>query len=159
MRRGHWLTVLALASFILAIIALAIFSPEPAKADGLEKPLVTPVTQDDGNQPIIFSIACSTSAWTLVVSSDSITRGTMFETVPNNIVGVCLSTAATSIPCQDSTPGVELSSGTYSAFTTKDKSAWYCAGRSATGSTVTTYVKGIRERDRGDLGAIQLANH
>ncbi len=143
---------------IFVAIALSALFAQQARADANTQRQATPINDDGGNAPILFDIACSTTAWTVVTSSDSISRFAFYFAPSANAVSVCLSsTTKAGDACNDSTPGLELPASAFWVDTTK--AGWNCRGRTGTGSTITVYVKGYRGRDSGDYGWIKELDH
>lgn len=135
---------------VLVLISLAV--PVLAGPNGRKTGDTTAVFTDDGDAPVLFSISCSSQAWTVLVSSDSISRSLLAQWGTNNLVGVCISSTTTSgTVCDDSIGGVELSSTTV-AWSDNTKAGWNC--RSRANASNVGILKGYRARDSGDYGAI-----
>lgn len=139
-------------AIVLAIAALVLCSP--ARAQYRDKIGVLPEYRLEGRSIIPFSTSCSSSAWTIVVASDTISRSVLYL-VPTSTptMTVCLSTSqASGVSCVDATPGVEIAAGL--SLTDYTTSAFYCRSRAG---TLTGTVKGYRSRDSlGDAGYIAL---
>ncbi len=107
---------------------------------------------DEGDAVIPYSILCSSTSWTVLVSSDIISRSVLYQAVTANTTQVCISTITTTgYACLTSTPGMELEPGsTLSDYT---KAGFSCRARQTTGASDTRgYIKGRRSRDQGDYG-------
>lgn len=147
---------LVLAAGLLGAFLLA---PVAVRAQGVLKNETTPVQQSEGRDPIVFTASCTSSGWTLVISSDVIAYSTLIVAVTSNTAGVCLyptsSSSSSASPsganqsgCFPYTGGTELPAQN-SSLTDYSKAAWWC--RSVAG---TQNLKGYRTRDRGDYGKI-----
>ena len=108
---------------------------------------VTKTSRNEGDTRAPFSIACSSSAWSTVVAARVERRSVLIHTLTNPGGGVCLSTYTTSssIACDDSANGVELS--TSSAYTDYGEGAITCRIRAL---VPTTRVKGMDYYDSRD---------
>ena len=129
-----------------------------AQAAGALRLQPSPEWRAEGDSPILYSINCSSVAWTLIKSSDTIRRSILIQASPDNpsstTDGVCISsTQATATACTSAVAGVELLAG-YS-LTDYTTIAWYC--RSRANATTTSRVKGYTCRDKGDYGSIGSA--
>lgn len=140
---------------MLKVLALLMCLPVLSWADGVATTQVQPVHIDEGDSPVLFSVQCSSQAWTVIVDSDTISRSvTMYSprTNPNaSTDAVCISTITSSFTsCVDGTAGVELTPD--SSFTDYTKVKWNCRGRANNSSLHT--IKGYRSRDKRDYGNI-----
>jgi len=140
---------------MLKALALVLLLQGAGQAAGLKSTEVQPTHLDEGRNPVFFSVQCSSQAWTVVQSSDTISRSiTMYapRTNPNGASdAVCISSVTTtSQACNDGVGGVELTPD--SAFTDYTKVQWNC--RSRANNTQLGTVKGYRGRDKGDYGYI-----
>lgn len=131
----HWLALAALICF-----------GSTAYAQGQAKQEVSPTFQQEGRDPIYYSTSCISTAWTLVLSSDTIARSTIVIAISSNTSSVCVSSGPTNAnTCVGGTPGDEL--GPNSSITLNHRAAIYC--RSALGTQI---LKGHRNRDHADYG-------
>lgn len=143
-----------LASLLTAIVLVAV-SPNSSHAQNEKFREPQPVFQSEGRNPYAFNVSCSTSAWTIVVTSDTIARSTFIESISSNTNNVCLlpgptvPTVAVSSQCTTATQGPELVPS--SSLTDYSRAAWYCASSSG---TVSNILKGYRTRDVGDAGLV-----
>ena len=139
---------------LLAVLALI---PGLVHAQGMDQIQVMPVFESEGFNPIPFNVACGTNSWTVVVASDTISRSTFMENIPENANTICLipftggvlPTVGTNGQCTSTTKGVHLP--TSAATTDYTHSGWAC--QTAAGS-VTGQISGYRTRDSGDYGGI-----
>lgn len=123
----------------------------------MQKDTSLPVSLSEGFNPITFNVACATATWTLVIASDTISRSTFLENIPENANTICilpvlkgvLPTVAISSQCMSATQGVHLP--TSAAYTDYSHAGWACASSSG---TVTGQISGVRTRDSGDYGLI-----
>ncbi len=142
---------------LFGLAALAATGPRCVVAQGTLNIQPSTVYQSEGRNPVPFSVTCSTPSWTVVVSSDAISRSTFMEAISSNTAAVCLlpftggvtPTVAVSSQCVTATKGIELPPN--SAYTDYSKAAWACA---ASSGTVNQVIKGVRTRDAGDYGNI-----
>jgi hypothetical protein len=132
---------------IFALGLLLAYSPNLVRGQGTKFPQITPVYQEEGRQRVFFSATCTGSSWTLVVSSDSISRSTLITALAANSEPVCLSSSTATGSCSATTQGPELPAS--SSLTDYSHGEWYCQSYSG-----TQYVKGYRTRDKGDYGNI-----
>lgn len=133
------------------LIAALLFLPCMAFADGRYRTQVQPVYQDEGDEPVPYSVSCSSTAWTQIVSSDTISRSVLFYTPSDNTASssICISTISSSFTsCVAGTAGTELTPD--SALTDYTKKRWFCRAR-ANGNGI---IKGWRSRDKRDGGDI-----
>ncbi len=94
-----------------------------------------------------FAVDCSTSAWSTVRSARSMPRRLRVQILDSSPGGVCLSTTTTSgQACDDSTVGVELSTGTAKIVQIDllTKSQINCRGRAG---IATQKIKGYEGYD------------
>ena len=140
---------------LLAVLALM---PGLVHAQGALQEQETPTFESEGFNPIPFNVACATASWTVVVASDTISRSTFFENIPENSSNtICLlpftggvtPTVAISSQCISVTKGVHLPMA--AAITDYTHAGWACASSSG---TVTEQISGYRTRDSGDYGDI-----
>lgn len=137
--------------------------PSSAFAAGSLFSGVTPTFTNQGNAPIPFNTAITTTSWTTIISSDTISRGLIIESDPANSVTICISTltisgigGAANDACNASTTGVKLSAG--GSWTDYSQVQWTARGYTATGATaLTQFITGVRYRDKGDYGSIGAA--
>ena len=142
----------SLAALILLV------SVSNAGALGFKYSWTQKVSIDDGRNAVPFAIACTGTAWTAVsISSAPIRRSLFVETMPSNVVGVCLSTiTASASACDDNATGYELSpaTGTVTSITINNTLPIYCRCR----LSASCAVKGVAGFDRADIGAIYDPN-
>lgn len=141
---------------LLLICAL----PCSAFAQGASGVGPSPVYFNEGNAPIPYNTAITTTSWTVVISSDIISRGLIIESDPANTVTICISTltvsgigGAANDACAATTTGVKLSPG--GSWTDYSDNKWTARGYTATGAAaLIQYLSGVRYRDKGDYGSI-----
>lgn len=133
--------------------------PLTAYAAPRDKPGVTKTARNDGNARLPFTITCSSSAWTVVGSSQAVAsqpmaneqaairrRSMTAQTLGTVTYAVCLSTTSnSSSACDDNIGGYELGSA-WGSVSMYDESLWYCRTRTG-GSTV---IKGVEFYDSRD---------
>lgn len=79
-----------------------------------------------------FAVDCSSSAWTTIKAARSLPRRVRVQVLDSNAGGVCVSTVtASGTACDDTTPGIELSTGTAKnvSFEFLTRSQLNCRGR------------------------------
>lgn len=142
---------------LLCLVFLAL--PFAAKAAPRDKPGVTKTARNDGNSRLPFAISCSSSAWTVVGSSQAVAsqvmaneqaairrRSMTVQTLGTVSYAVCLSTTnASGDGCDDTRAGYELGS-VWGSVSIYDEGLWYCRAR-AGGPTV---IKGVEFYDNRD---------
>lgn len=135
---------------MLKLLALLVLLPCSAWADGRYMTQVQPAYMDEGDSPVEFSVACSSLSWTMIVSSDTISRSVLFYAPVDNTASssVCISLSSNTTACSASKPGTELTPD--SSVTDYTKARWFCRARSGS----TDRVKGWRSRDKRDYGDI-----
>jgi hypothetical protein len=108
-----------------------------------------PVFQTEGRDAIFLSTVCTASSWSVVVSSDAISRSLFLQALSGNTGNICLGTGPnrTTDACVSTMASVELA--TSATYTTFSKEGIWC--RSVQGSQT---LKGKRTRDRSDFGYI-----
>ena len=140
------------------VVAVLAFVPCLGHSQGMDQIQVMPVFESEGFNPIAFNVACATASWTQVVSSDTISRSTFFENIPENssnticllpFTGGVLPTVSISSQCVSVTKGIHLPMG--AGITDYTHAGWACASSSG---TVTEQISGYRTRDSGDYGGI-----
>jgi hypothetical protein len=139
--------------FSLVVIAgVVVLSPRFANALGTKEWQDIRTYRSEGRGILPFNVSCSSTAWTVVQSSDAIRRSILMESIPENTLNVCISTLTLiGDPCGQGTPGIKLTNG--SSLTDYTTIQWNCrAVPSATLSSST--VSGYSTRDKGDFGAI-----
>ncbi len=145
--------------FILGLLGSVAFAVKNADALGRAGRLATPTYHDAGSGGVLFSVACSSIAWTAVPSStDTIRREIVYQTDENALASVCLATTTNSNDqCGSTTPGVKLSTG--ASLTDYSGIQFYCRARTAgpAGTAGSVNVFGYWTRDAGDFGAVNLA--
>lgn len=138
----------------VCVLGLCLGSAFPAEAqDGRGRQYKGTAAQfrDEGRDPFGFSTICSSVTWTVLSSSDTISRSMTMFIDPANTVAVCLSTmTGTAYGCTTATPGMYFPATTYAVFTDYTSFSWKCKA----GAGATAVVGGVRARDRGDFGAI-----
>lgn len=136
---------------ILACVAVCCYAAL-VHAAGITNYSVQPVAIDEGDAPIPFAVTCSSTAWTVLVASDTIRRSVLAQTSFGVGTAVCISTGPAGDPrtCVDSTPGIELSSSTWND---SSKSQWFCRSRAALLGPLGI-LKGYVSRDKRDYGYI-----
>lgn len=138
---------------MLKWILLLLILPGSCFAAGSLRIESQPVYTAQGNAAIPYNTSITTTSWTVVISSDIITRGLIIESDPANTVTICISTTTNSNDgCSASTPGVKLSAG--GSWTDYSEMQWTARGYTASGATLTQFVTGVRYRDKGDYGNI-----
>lgn len=134
----------------LGLILAMAFMAVGAHAQGQAKQEILPVFQSEGRDPVYYSTACVSTAWTMVISSDSISRSVLVQAITANTADVCISSGPVNLnACLAGTPGDQMAPN--SALTIYHRAAFYC--RSVTG---TQTLKGTRNRDHADAGYITL---
>lgn len=135
----------------LLTLALACLAPLPALAQGGggQDPLATYL--DEGRDPVPFWITCTSTSWTVVVTSDTAKRAAILQAPPDNDTNICIS-SATAGTCVGTMGGVELAAN--DSLTDNGRSLWRCRARANTAATMTTNIKGVIWRDRSDYGRI-----
>ena len=142
-----------LASFA-AILAFGPSLVRMAVAEGRLETQPRPTFQDEGRDPVPFNISCSSNAWTVLATSDTIRRSITAQLSSDSPNKVCIATVTASTnACDDTTPGVELSSSAFS-WTDYTQSAWRCRSRSGDAVGAVGRIRGYFSRDRGDYGII-----
>ncbi len=139
---------------VLALAALTFLGPQAARAQGQNPYLPAPIFQNEGRDPIAFNTALTSYTLTIIISSDTIARSTLFQSISSNTATICISPSSGSFACNSSWPGVQLPPN--STLTDFNRSAWY--GRVPAGNA-TQNVNGYRTRDRGDYGAVGAPGH
>lgn len=137
---------------ILLAMGLFCLFPALSHSEGALETGPKPIWLDEGDVPIPFSVTCASTSWTTLVSSDTIRRSLLVQSVSDNSKNICISTITTTgYACADGTPGIELGGkDTWSDYTVI---SWKCRARQTVGSTDTRGVlKGIVYRDKGDYG-------
>lgn len=142
---------------LLGLATLALTGTRIAIAEPMKYMESQGVYQSEGSNPSTFNVACATASWTVVITSDTISRSTFMESISSNTNSICLipvsnnvaPTVAVSSQCINVTQGPELAPN--SSLTDYSKAAWYCA---ASSGTVVNYIKGYRTRDLRDTGWI-----
>jgi len=135
----------------IGLLAL-LWLPSSAYAEGAKAFQPQAIFQDEGDQVIPYSVQCASTSWTVLVSSNIISRSVLYVALSGNSTSICISSMTTAgYACQDSTPGIELTPG--SSLSDYTKVVWYCRARQTVGATDTRgYIKGRRSRDSGDDG-------
>lgn len=134
---------------------LLLFAAGVARAEG-SKGLTQPVYREEGDVPLDYSVECDSNTWTVVVTSDTISRSVLYYAPHDNPSAsgdsVCLSTTtAANDTCTAARPGVELRPGaSYTDYTT---AAMRC--RSRANNSSLGRVKGRRSRDSRDQGRVR----
>ena len=137
------------------IVAFLVSCALPSYAKGRRTPSADAVFTDEGNSRIPFSVECSSSAWTVLASSDSIRRAALIQAPHFNTYGVCVSSSSGSTPCDNTTNGVELSTGATGASMVDNSVAEIrCRARAAAAGFSPQRLKGFLYRDSEDYGAI-----
>ena len=138
------------AALGLAAAALLAIGELRSGAQGRASYSVQPNFTDEGRQMVPMATIVYTDSWTLVVSSDAVRRHLHLQWLAGNNSQLCLSTTTkTGDLCNDSTPGVTLSSVT-PTFDSYGHGAWY--GRVYASSGDTQKIKGYYARDSADFG-------
>jgi len=141
---------LGLIFSLAGMVALAVYSPKQTEAQGQAKDNILPTFQSEGRDPIYFSTACISTAWRMIISSDTIARSTLVIASSSNTALVCISTGMSSANgCAPNTASDELPPA--SAMTLYHRASIFC--RSASG---TQTLKGHRNRDHADYGNINM---
>ena len=108
--------------------------------------LVTKTSRNEGNRRIGFSVTCSSTAWTVVVSSLPARRSVVMHTLGSMIYSVCIGTQSLAGDlCNDAAPGVELSTNT--SITDYSEAVIRCRARSPSTGEI---LKGFDYYDTGD---------
>lgn len=141
------------------ILLAVLLAPLPSLAAPRDKPGVTRTARNDGNTRLAFTISCSSSAWTVVGSSQATSSSGSFSeqaairrrsmtvhTLGTVTYAVCLSTtSASASACDDNIGGYELGSA-WGSVSIYDEGVWYC--RTRTGGS--TQIKGVEFYDSRD---------
>jgi hypothetical protein len=139
-----------------ALVVLALLAGAGiAHARGSLHTFSAPSFRDEGRNPQMFVISCSTQSWAVVVSSDAIRRSVLMQADPGNTLTVCLSTTTNSgdacSAAPPGTPGVKLTAG--QSLTDYTTIQWTC--RAATSLSLSSQtVSGYYTRDKGDYGGV-----
>lgn len=144
-----------------------------AHAGGMSQLETDPTFIQNGANPIGFDVTCSSNAtpaaaWTVLLASDTITRERIIQfPASQGIQGICIfastqaySSGGLGVPpdpaqaCDDTVPGVELSTATNGTqiLIEHGTSTLWC--RSRANATAVGRLKGIYYRDRRDQGLI-----
>ncbi len=122
-------------------------------------PGATMIARNDGNSNNPFTVACSSTAWTVVGSSITTVntqagpsrlrrRAMTVQRLSDSTYGVCLSSTSTAGNlCDDNRGGYELGSA-WGSVSIYDEAIWYCRNR--TGSNSTVPLKGVEHYDNRD---------
>lgn len=141
------------------IFILLCLIPSSAFSAGSLTTQPNPSYWSQGNAPLPFNIGCTTTSWTVVSSSDTIARGTIYISDETNSTNICISTTTNvNDLCNASTPGIDLSAG--GSWTDYSEAGWNCRGKTPAGTpaTVTDNIHGVRYRDKGDYGSISAVS-
>lgn len=138
--------------FILWILAAFVLAPAPVSAQAGGAPDPTAVYWDEGRDPILFQVTCTSTSWTVVVASDTARRSAVIQAPPDNDTNICLSTS-TAGTCTGVTTGVELAAK--DSLTDYTRIAWRCRARANAAASMTANLKGYVSRDRADYGKIE----
>lgn len=140
--------VISMRIIALAVALLGLASA--AHAQGMNTYQPSPVFQAEGRQRTLISTTCVSNSWTLVASTDVISRSWLIQAPSGNTATVCLS-SNTATDCAITTPGIELAPNT--ALTDYGHAKWYCESYSG-----TQYLKGYYTWDQADSGARSASN-
>lgn len=132
------------------ILIATMFLASMASAAPRNKIESIPTFRDEGRNPILFSISCTTTSWTVIASSDPIRRSILIQADPGNTLTVCVSTTTNSSDsCTSARPGPKLIAA--SALTDYTPIQWTCRAASSA-SVSAAAVSGYSTRDKGDYG-------
>lgn len=140
-----------------AILLGLLLCPSLAFAEGAKQFQPISIYQDEGNSTLPYSVQCDSNTWTVLVSSDAISRSLLMYAPHDNpnasTDSICISTITTAgYTCTASTPGTELRAG--ASLTDHGSTAWRCRGRANNASL--GYIKGYRSRDTNDQGRVGI---
>lgn len=129
----------------LAFLLVFGLSWEAGAAARLKKQ-TTAIHQNDGNRRVGVSVACTSSAWTLVVAANEKRRLLSLKASDANGGRICLGTDDAGGTCVSGHLGFEL--GTGDNYQDSSEAALYC--RAESGGGATTVVKGFDLNDSAD---------
>lgn len=106
---------------------------------------VTKVFQQDGDRRLPLAVTCAHDSWTELLPARAVRRRAVLHALNSSVGNVCLSTITTiGYACTDTTPGVELSSGTF--YSEYSEAVLNCRSRASTSEK----IKGMEFYDVGD---------
>ena len=132
---------------VCSLLIIGALVPRMVNGQGMIGRNPTPQFDNQGRDPIMFNVSCSTYAWTVVRSSDTIGRDFFVQAPSTNTISVSVvfSSAAPGYTYDTTTVGVDMAPG--SSLRDSHRAAIFCR---AIPGTSAQRIKGYWNRDRGD---------